>query len=281
MRNLCITAALAFAAPATLAAQDFSAEEAAQRTADEMLAVQQVTAIAQRQFSGMVSGNIGSSYQGAIALPGAQDGEWLAIIVGRRGDGPDAEYVALAEYEIIGGALVSEVIHLSGDAPLLDGVASAMAQARSFAPRAVLATGAALCVDEGSNGSVNLSTIVLPPREDASFDAYVLNGPIEEGAVPLGKHWRVSFDQFGISGEPVLLTDTCEVVTWTDTTPGLEFLIHVTEHSGTAPSPVHIFLSTLVPMELGVVTGEVLWPIEDGTLGAPTGLPEAARDLPE
>lgn len=256
--------ALAITAPTTLAAQDLPVEQSAQETAAQMLAVQQATALAQQQFSGMVAGQLGARYQGAIALPGANDGEWLAIIVGLRGDGPDADYVALAEYEIVNGAIISEVIHLPVDAPVLDGVPSAMAQARSFAPRAVLATGAALCVNEESAGSVNLATIVMPVGEDARFDAYVLNGPIEDGAVPLGKHWRVRFDEFGLDGEPELLTDTCEVVTWSTETEGIEGATYVAEHSGAEPSPFHYFLSTLLPMQLVIRTGSDSWTISDG-----------------
>ncbi len=91
-----------------------------------------------------------------------------------------------------------------------------MAQARYFAPRAVLASGSsAFCLDEESaRQAVTFATVVLPPREDGSFDAYVLNGPIEDGAIPLGRHYRVGFDAFGIDGAPELVTDTCEVVTW-------------------------------------------------------------------
>lgn len=279
IRYALAVAALALASP--LAAQEASPEalvaaERAQARAAEMARVQAATALAQRQFSAMNPGALGADYQGAIALPGAAADTWLAIIVGRRGEASDAPYVALAEYEIANGAIISEVIHLSGDAPELDGTASAMTQARVFAPRAVLASNSAAFCTTGEADVVSFSTIVMPVGEDGRFDAYVLNGPIEDGAIPLGRHFRVSFDEFGLDGDPELLTDTCETVTWDADASGLAGNVYVTEHAaGEAPNEVHAFISSLLPMSLGVVTRELIWPVAGGTVGSPVTASES------
>ena len=273
--------ALALTLPAPVLAQDAASAAAptaqddalreAQEKGRQMAQVQRATALAQRQFAGMTGGDFSGGYQGAIALPGAQPDSWVAIIVGQRGDGADAPLVALGEYEIADGAIVSEVIHPIGTAPTLDGAASAMAQARSFAPRAVLAAGHREFCGDGADGGVNFVTIVLPPDENGRLDAYVLNGPVEDGAIPLGKHFRVGFDEFGLDGEPELITESCEVVTWQANDQALARQLYPTRHSGgTAPEALHVFLSTLIPMQLGVVVGDTLWPIADGTIGAPT-----------
>lgn len=282
MIRLFSSALLALALPVPLLAQDAAdpmvTARAAEATALQMAQVQEAVGMAQSQFSGMMSGNIGSNYRGAIALPGAADNSWLAIIIGQRGTGSDAPLVALAEYEIANGAILSEVIHLTRDAPLLDGTASAMAQARTFAPRAVLAAGhATFCAGDNTEGSgVTFSTIVLPPRADGTFDAYVLNGPIEDGAIPLGKHFRVGFDGFGLDGEPELVTDTCEVVTWDTARDDLAMSVYVTEYDGgNAPSAIHAFVSSLLPMSMGVVTGDMIWPMAGGAIAAPVPAAEA------
>lgn len=282
MFRFLIALGLAFAVPAHLAAQDVSEEQLeAARLAEEtgrlMAEVQAATAVAQLQYTGMTEGALWAGYLGAIAMPGSQGGVWDTVIVARRGEGPDAMLVALAEYQVAEGAILSETIHLGSEAPVLDGPASAMAQARIFAPRAVLAAGhTTFCADEGATSpAVTFTTIVLPPREDGSFSAYVLNGPIEAGAIPLGKHFRVSFDQFGISGEPELVTDTCEVVTW-DQSADLAMQVYVTEFPGAdAPSEIHGFLSSLLPMSLGVVTGDLIWPMAGGGFAEPVPAAEA------
>ena len=281
MFRIVTAAAVALALPCALAAQEatpeaLAAAQQSQATGQQMAQVQAAVALAQRQYAGMTGGTIGPEYQGAIALPGVQPDSWLAIIVGQRGDGPDAELVALGEYEIANGALLSEVVHLISEAPVLDGDASAMAQARTFAPRAILAAGHSTFCTSGEEDTVTFATIVLPLREDGTFDAWVLNGPIEESAVPLGKHFRVGFDEFGLDGEPEQVTDTCETVTWEADDPDLAMSVYVTQFAGgNAPTPVHAYVSSLLPMSMGVVTGDVIWPMAGGVIAPPVPAAEA------
>lgn len=285
IRTLAFALAAACVLPAPLAAQDAPDPEASMQAATEaqeiaqlMVTVQDAVALAQTQYAGMTSGNPGPGYQGAIALPTEIPDVWLAVIVGKRSDAPDADYLALAEYEVLDGRIIAEIIHPANAIPILDGSGAAMAQARSFAPRAVLASGqSAFCAaDSAERPSVTFATIVLPPRSNGTFDAYVLNGPIEEGAIPLGKHFRVGFDGFGLDGEPELVTDTCEVVTWDPADPDLAMSVYVTEYEGAdAPSPVHIYVSSLLPMSMGVVTGEIIWPMAGGMIAAPVPAAEA------
>ncbi len=283
---LALSAAALWSAP--LAAQDapdlgerIRAAGEAQEIAQLMIKVQTASALAQAQYAGMTAGNPGPGYQGAIALPTETPDVWLAVIVGRRSDAPDADYLALAEYEIQDGRIIGEIIHPANAIPLLDGPGSAMAQARSFAPRAVLASGqSAFCATddaaEDTQPTLTFATIVLPPRPGGTFDAYVLNGPIEEGAIPLGKHFRVGFDSFGLDGEPELVTDTCEVVTWDAANPDLAMSVYVTEYDGAdAPSPVHVYVSSLLPMSMGVVTGDMIWPMSGGMIADPVPAAEA------
>lgn len=287
IRRLVFAATFALAVPSGVVAQDapdLAARTQAAREAEEtgrlMADVQQAAAVAQLQYSGMVQGQFGDGYLGAIALPGDALGVWDTVIVSRQGDGPDAPLVALAEYEISQGQILSETIHQPGEQPVLDGSASAMAQARLFAPRAVIAAGfTSFCAADGAGGpGVTFATIVLPPREDGSFQAYVLNGPIEPGAVPLGKHFRLNFDQFGLSGTPELVADTCELVTWQEPADAaLASQVYVTQDTGAAaPDAVHAYLSTLMPMRLGVLTGDTIWPIAQGMIAPPVPAAQAA-----
>ena len=287
-RFLSLPFAAALTLPAPLAAQETPDLETRMRAASEsqeiarlMGEVQDAVALAQMQYAGMVAGALGPGYQGAIALPAGTPDTWRAVIVGQQSDAPDAAYLALAEYQISGGQILSETIHSSGAYPELEGDASSMAQARSFAPRAVIAAGhSAFCVDDtaevAAQSSFTFATIVLPPRDNGTFDAYVLNGPIEEGAIPLGKHFRVSFDEYGLDGEPELVTNTCEVVTWDTSNTDLAMSVYVTEFEGAdAPSPVHAFISGLLPMSMGVVTGDIIWPMAGGLIADPVPAAEA------
>ncbi|MGB3166160.1 MAG: hypothetical protein WBA68_05210 [Alteraurantiacibacter sp.] len=266
--------ALSLALPASLQAQEV--DEVLQQTdlaeasikGTLMAQIQRATALAQRQYAGMVAEAVTENYRGAVALPAQGEDQWLALIVGERGE----ELVALAEYEIDAGRIVSETIHTLAEAPALDGTASAMAQALGFAPRAVLAAGFRDFCTSGEEDILNLVTIVLPPDEDGRFDAWVLNGPIEENTIPLGKHFRVGFDEFGLDGEPEQVTETCEVVTWTDA--AIVDAIYPVEFPGhAAPSAVHVFLSTLMPMQLGIATDAGFHPIANGVVGSAAPLP--------
>jgi len=88
--------------------------------------------------------------------------------------------------------------------------------------------------------------------------------------VPLGKHYRVHFDEFGQVGDPEVVTDTCEVITWQPDDQDLASSVYLTEfEEGAAPTVIHAFISASLPMRLGVVTGDLIWPIAGGTIAAP------------
>lgn len=284
-----VPAALLLATPLPVLAQDMpdnmtermAGAEQAQAVAEVMGAVLEANALAQRQFSGMVAGQLGERYRGAVSMPGDEPGTWLAVIVGQPG-GEDAPLVALAEYEITDGTISRERLHLAGERPELEGDLLAMARAQIVAPRAVIASPeTSVCLNgeeagEDEGASVTYLTIALPPAEDGSFDTYVLNGPLENGAIPLGKHYRVHFDEFGVIGDPDLLTDSCEVVTWDPEDPELAMRVYVTEFpEGEWPSAVHTFVSSLLPMSMGVVTGDIIWPMAGGAIAPPVPAAEA------
>ncbi len=270
-------------APGTAQPRSAEAEaEAAQETAGIMAKVLESNAIAQRQFAGMTAGAQISGLRGAVSMPGDKADIWLTTIVGQENGAPDAPLVAMADYEIANGVIRKETIYEAGMRPVLEGDLAAMARAQIVAPRAVIASPtAAFCRDgeeatDATGASVTFLTIALPPREDASFDAYVLNGPFEGTAIPLGKHYRISFDEYGQVGEPELLTDNCEVVSWDADDPDLDTKVYVTDYSGSnAPSAVHAFLSTQLPLRLGVVTGDLIWPVGGGMIAAPVPAAEA------
>lgn len=280
-----LTACLLFAATTPLQAQEAPAAtmaeriegaRAAQETARIMGEVLAANAIAQRQYAGMVVGALAGGLRGAVSIPGTEPGVWLTTIVGQPGGAEDGALVALADYKIANGAIRSETIYPAGQARLLDGDLLAMARAQIVAPRAVIASPAAsFCIDgeettAGHDTSVTFLTVALPPMESAAFDTYVLNGPFEPGAIPLGKHYRIHFDEFGQVGQPELLTNTCEVVTWNEADDDLASRIYVTPYDqGEWPNPVQAFISAQLPLTLGVRTGEVIWPIAGGTIGAP------------
>ena len=281
-------ATLFLAAPGTLLAQDtmpanmadrMAGARAAQAEAARMGEVLDANAIAQRQYAGMVAGELGGGYRGAVSVPGEEPGTWMSLIVGQTG-GEDAPLVALATYRIAQGAIVSETLHPASEAVELDGDLLAMARAQIVAPRAVIASPtASFCLDgeeAGDAASVTTLTFAMPPAEDGSFDTYVLNGPLENGAIPLGKHYRVHFDEFGVIGDPDLLSDTCEVVTWDVDDTELAMRVYVTEYpDGEWPSAVQVFVSSLLPISMGVVTGEIIWPMAGGMLAPPVPASEA------
>lgn len=276
-----ITALAQDTLPANLAERDAQAREA-QATARIMMDVQQASALAQQQYAGMTGGAFGDGYRGAVAFPAETPDVWKVVIVAARGEGAQAPLVALGEYEIAQGRILSETLHDGADAPALSGIAEQMARAKYIAPRAVIASPAAsYCFDgeaaapEG-NHSVSYIPIVLPPDETGAMVAYVLNGPIAEGAVPLGKHYRVTFDEFGQIGDPEIVTDTCEVITWDADDPELAMKVYATEHThGTAPTAIHSFISSQLPMSMGVVTGDIIWPMSGGMIASPVPAAEA------
>jgi hypothetical protein len=285
------TACLLLALPAPLAAQDVMPDNlteriegarAAQETARVMGEVLAANAVAQRQYAGMAPGALAGGFRGAVSMPGDEPGVWLTTIVGQPGGANDAPLMALADYEIADGAVRSEMIYPSGEAQPLDGDLLAMARAQIVAPRAVIASPtASFCLDgeemaAGANTSVTFLTVALPPGENAAFDTYVLNGPFEGASIPLGKHYRVHFDEFGQVGQPELVTDTCEVVAWDENDPDLASRVYVTEDGGGDwPNAVQVFVSAQLPMRMGVVTGDLLWPMAGGMIGAPVPAAEA------
>ena len=291
MIRIIVTAAVVLAAPISALAQDAMPTDLAERSAQAreaeatariMADVQTASAVAQRQYAGMTDGEFGDGYRGAIAYPSEALDVWNVVIVAARGEGPQAPLVAHAEYEIGQGSILSETLHDSADAPALTGIALQMARAKYVAPRAVIASSSAsYCLDgepaeAGGSDSVSYIPLVLPPDETGAMEAYVLNGPIAEGAVPLGKHYRVSFDEFGQIGEPEIVTDTCEVVTWDANDPDITTKVYATEYSqGSAPTAIHAFISSQLPMNMGVVTGDIIWPMSGGMIAPPVPAAEA------
>ncbi len=262
--------------------QRMAAARQAEATARMLADVQRASAIAQQQYAGMTGGDFGDGYRGAVAFPGEGLGVWNVVIAAARGEGAQAPLVALAEYEIAQDEILSETMHDSADAPPLSGTALVMARAKYVAPRAVIAApDAGYCLDgepaeEGASHSVIYIPIVLPPAEDGTMEAYVLNGPIAEGSVPLGKHYRVTFDEFGQVGTPTVVTDTCEVVTWDPADPEVATSIYVTQYEGgSQPNALQTFISSQLPMSLGVVTGDIVWPLTGGMIAPPVPAAQA------
>ena len=67
-----------------------------------------------------------------------------------------------------------------------------------------------------------------------------------------------------------MVTDTCEVITWDGDDPELTGTVYVTDYDdGLAPNVIHAFISTQLPMSMGVVTGEIIWPITGGMIAPP------------
>lgn len=276
---------LALAMPAASVAQgdmpsDLAERSASARTAEatarQMLDMQQASAAAQQQYIGMTGAAFADGYRGAVAYPSDVLGVWNVVLVSAQGEGTEAPLVALAEYEVSQGQILTETLHESGSAPPLTGTALQMARAKYVAPRAVIAAqDTSYCLDgepavEGSSHSVSYIPLVLPPDDSGAMTAYVLNGPFAEGELPLGKHYRVDFDEFGQIGEPELVTDTCEVITWDGDDPELTGTVYVTDYDdGLAPNVIHAFISTQLPMSMGVVTGEIIWPITGGMIAPP------------
>ena len=253
-------------APST-PADRVAAARRAEATGQMLIAVQRAAARAQLQYLGMVGGTPPARYAGAVVLPGDTPDSWDVVITARMSDAPDTDYLALAEYGVSRDTITSEVLHPDGMQPTLDGAASALAQARSFAPRAVVAAGnTSFCVADEAATGVSFVTIVLPPDAEGRFSAYVLNGPIDDSAVPLGKHFRVDFDAYGLAGEPVLLNDGCEVIPLRRDTGEAITGGYGTEFTGDVPTELHVFLTGQMQRSLTLVTPGGPWSIADGVI---------------
>ncbi|RPF72102.1 hypothetical protein [Aurantiacibacter spongiae] len=243
----------------------------------QMTAVQAATASALTQYLGM-TGAGDEGLMGAVALPSDTPEVWTVHVIAERA----GEIVSLADYETSHGEILAETIHRDNPPPLT-GPAHQMALAQAMAARKVFDSDPeSFCVggenDAGDTAapSIALTTIVLPPDAQGVAMAYVLNGPFEEGSIPLGQHFRVPFYAEGVSGEVERMTSGCEVVTWNAADPDLAMSVYVTDYPGGAwPNEVHAFLSGQLPMSLGVVTGEIIWPMAGGAIAPPVPAAEA------
>ncbi|WP_120075998.1 hypothetical protein [Aurantiacibacter odishensis] len=290
IRTLFLAATITLAAPVAAQnampadlAERVAAARVAEATARQLIEMQEASAAAQMQYLGMTGAEFGDGYRGAVAFPSEDSlGVWNVVLVAARGDGTQADLFALAEYEVTQGEILSETLHDAGSEPALSGTALQMARAKYVAPRAVIAApDAGYCLEGepaavGSTHSVSYIPLVLPPDDTGAMDAYVLNGPIAEGSVPLGKHYRVSFDEFGQVGDPEVVTDTCELISWQTDDADLANSVYVTEYDGrAAPNVIHAFISAQLPMKMGVVTDDIIWPMAGGMIAPPVSAAEA------
>ncbi len=124
-------------------------------------------------------------------------------------------------------------------------------------------------------GKGNPNTVVLPPRADGSFPAYVMSGATQTGRFPAGGHSRFDFDANGQLIAHRDFTKSCiDVVTGL---PGKTAVGYGVSHSlDPQPTEMHVFVSYNVPIKLFVIIepGNNLWEIDRGKVAFKQVMPE-------
>lgn len=156
------------------------------------------------------------------------------------------------------GAELFAALDRAGDAAML-----------ARATEAFAAAGAAPCA--GAQARV----VALAPRADGSVPAYLLSQSLG-GGVYGGGHFRLDLAPDGGAGELASFGD-CTLLAWDDTDEAENMQVaYLARPGAVAPSEIDVLVSHQLPFALGVVTGEVVWPLIGGSIADPV---EADPDM--
>ena len=131
-------------------------------------------------------------------------------------------------------------------------------------------------VGDSSCGATAHTPVLVPARSGAGQELYLLNTPGSARSFPLGGHYRLSVAPDGELGPLTDLSGTCESIAWDPEDPQLPMRVYVTTYApGSHPNEIHSFVSSQLPMSLGVITGELIWPMAGGYFAPPVPASEA------
>jgi hypothetical protein len=113
-------------------------------------------------------------------------------------------------------------------------------------------------------------TIVLPARTDGTVSVYRLTTAGDPASVQLGRSDRYDIAADGsLKGHEVLVAG-CETIAWDAADDELAMRAHFTTHrGGPQPNEIHAYAGHFMPFPLGVVTGNLVWPVLGGSIADP------------
>jgi hypothetical protein len=181
----------------------------------------------------------------------------------------DGRTWAFARYWMAGSSVRRGRLVKSDEDAALSPLALKLVELRGKAIEAAIEHKAFIC----NKGTPN--TVVLPPRADGTYPAYVMSAATQTGRFPAGGHWRFDFDGQGKLVAHRGFTKSCiDVVTGL---PGKTAVGYGVSHSlDTQPTEVHVFVSYNVPIKLFVIIepGNNLWEIDRGKVAFKQVMPE-------
>lgn len=159
---------------------------------------------------------------------------------------------------------------LSGEATSGEHSERIAAASKAALRRLTVATDAETC------GTQDRKVVALPPDDSGQIAVYLLNFPGTENAVPLGGHFRVMIGADDQAGPLETLTDGCDIAAWDPEDAQLMMRVYVTEYAlDDHPTEIHSLISKRLPMSMGVITGDIIWPMAGGYFAPPVPAAEA------
>ncbi|GAA0285397.1 hypothetical protein GCM10009127_28920 [Alteraurantiacibacter aestuarii] len=124
--------------------------------------------------------------------------------------------------------------------------------------------------------AVAFQPVVLPQEADGRTPVYLVNTSGKERSFALGENFRVMIGPNDEIGPVEPLTQGCETIEWDPDNPELGLSVFVTRYDmGRNPSEIHFLASSRLPMSMGVITGDLIWPMAGGFTAGPVPAAEA------
>ena len=240
-------------APRDEEARVADARSAASR-AEAMDALDRAAMVAQDAFR---PGNAGADVP-VIVVPDGEDA-FRAIVLS-----DTAVPHALARYRVGAGRVLSGGMIEDAAERTLSPEERRLADARAAALRERESRGLPLCSERPPR------TIVLPREDDGTVPVYVMSARREAGVLPTGGHYRFDIDAAGAVAHWRVMADGCRDARWDVDDPELDKQVFVLAHTlDDHPNAVLMMLSRRLPFSMGVVTGDVIWPVIGGEITTP------------
>jgi hypothetical protein len=194
--------------------------------------------------------------RGYVVEP-AEKGLLLVTYYGQQ----DGRTWAFARYWIAGSSVRRGGLVKPDEDAALSPLALKLVELRGKAIAAAIEHKAFIC----NKGAPN--TVVLPPRADGTYPAYVMSAATQTGRFPAGGHWRFDFDGQGKLVARRGFTKSCiDVVSGTLAKESVTY--HVLTLPDQQPNEIHVFVSYNVPITLFVMSEQAkeLWEIDRGKI---------------
>lgn len=197
--------------------------------------------------------------RGYVVLPA--EGERLAVVFFGEDNG---KMVEMARYDTLDGRVIGGKPFAEGERPALSEIATRMIAARGAAIAELQKKDYRSCANAPSN------TLVLPPDDAGIIPVYILTPPVENGAYPLGGHFRIDVGGDGKVRESRRFLNSCFQIQYAAGENREKDLVAavVTHLLDPQPTEIHAFASRYVPIKLMVVTvdNKLMWTLQQGTI---------------